>query len=252
MEALNKTCVTDKHTKMVIGKRKNSIAALELTEDILCKNTLILGEEGAGKTNLASKIREFVIANDVPTLYLDFSNPSEEEVEPRYKDAYFNYMRFEESDTFDSAFDEAVAARKHIYLAVDPAYFSNKRDEKSRLSQTISKQGLLDDYYYFFHEIAQLGGFYTEFEDFLLYIFNMINLKKYGLTFLSQPHEIFEDAELKLLFSYLFIGHCSNANYFNTSALKNLKRNEFVFQQRLDQKSLLFNDIKSDIVTIFE
>ncbi len=80
----------------------------------------------------------------------------------------------------------------------------------------------------------------------------MINLKKYGLTFLSQPHEIFEDAELKLLFSYLFIGHCSNANYFNTSALKNLKRNEFVFQQRLDQKSLLFNDIKSDIVTIFE
>ncbi len=238
--------------KQVIGKRRNSIAALTLNEDILYKNTLILGEEGAGKTNLASKIREFVIANGVPTLYMDFSNPSEAEVEARYKDEAFYYMRFEESDAFDAAFDAAVADRKHIYLAVDPSYFSNKRDRKSRLSQTISKQELLDHYYYFFHEIAQLGGFYTEFEDFLLYIFNMINMKKYGLTFLTQPHEIFEDAELKLLFSYLFIGRCSNANYFNTSALTKLKRNEFVFQRRLDQKSLLFNNIESDIVVIDE
>ncbi len=238
--------------KSIIGKRHNSIAALALTEDILRKNTLILGEEGSGKTNLASKIREYVISHGVPTLYMDFSNPSEAEVEARYKDADFNYMRFDESEDFDRAFDEAVKARKHIYLAIDPAFFSNRRDEKSRLSQTISKPELLENYYYFFHEIAQLGGFYTEFEDFLLYIFNMINMKKYGLTFLSQPHEIFEDAELKLLFSYLFIGRCSNANYFNTSALTKLKRNEFVYQQRLDQKSLLFNNIKSDIVTIDE
>ncbi len=238
--------------KKVIGTRRNSIAALTLNEDILYKNTLILGEEGAGKTNLAAKIREFVIENGVPTLYMDFSNPDESDVESRYKDEAFHYMRFEESDAFDAAFDAAIADRKHIYLAVDPSYFSNKRDQKSRLSETISKQDLLENYYYFFHEIAQLGGFYTEFEDFLLYIFNMINMKKYGLTFLTQPHEIFEDAELKLLFSYLFIGRCSNANYFNTSALTKLKRNEFVFQRRLDQKSLLFNSIESDIVLIDE
>lgn len=236
----------------VIGHYNSSISSLKLTEDFLCKNTLILGEEGSGKTNLASKIREFVIANGIPTLYMDFSDPAIEEVESRYKDDHFHYMQFEESEAFDSAFDEAIKARKHIYLAISPAFFSNRRDVKSRLSQTISKQDLLENYYYFFHEIAQLGGFYTEFEDFLMYIFSMIHMKKYGLTFLTQPHEIFEDAQLKLLFSYLFLGRCSNANYYNTSELKNLKRNQFFFQRRMDHKTLLFNDIQSDIVTIDE
>jgi len=238
--------------KSIIGHCNSSIASLKLTDDILCKNTLILGEEGAGKTNLASKIREFVIADGIPTLYMDFSDPSIDEVEERYKDEYFNYMQFEESDAFDAAFDEAIKARKHIYLAVNPKYFSNKRDVKSRLSQTISKQELLENYYYFFHEIAQLGGFYTKFEDFLMYIFSMINMKKYGLTFLTQPHEIFEDAQLKLLFSYLFLGRCSNANYYNTSELKNLKRNQFFYQRRMGHKTLLFNEIRGDIVTIDE
>jgi hypothetical protein len=235
-----------------IGRCLSSIADLKLTDQVLCKNTLILGEEGSGKTNLASKIREYVIEKEIPTLYMDFSDPAVGEVEARYKDAHFHYMQFEESEAFDTAFDEAVAARKHIYLAVNPKYFSNKRDVKSRLSQTISKQPLLDNYYYFFHEIAQLGGFYTEFEDFLLYIFSMIHMKKYGLTFLSQPHEIFENAQLKLLFSYLYLGRCSNANYYNTSELKNLPRNQFYHQRRQDLKTLLFNDIISDMVLVDE
>lgn len=238
--------------KSIIGKCESSIAALKLTEDMLCKNTLILGEEGAGKTNLASKIREYVIAGDIPTLYMDFSDPDIDGIEARYKDDNFNYMRFEESDAFDAAFDEAVKARKHIYLAVNPKYFSNKRDIKSRLTYTISKDELMENYYYFFHEIAQLGAFYTRFEDFLLYIFGMIHMKKYGLTFLTQPHEIFENAQLKLLFSFLFLGRCSNANYYNTSELKGLKRNEFFYQRRMDHKTLLFNEIRSDIVTIDE
>jgi len=238
--------------KSIIGKCHSSIAALKLEEDILCKNTLILGEEGSGKTNLASKIREYVIASGIPTLYMDFSDPEVEQIEERYKDEHFNYMRFEESDAFDAAFDEAVKAQKHIYLAVNPKYFSNKRDIKSRLTRTISKEELLTGYYFFFHEIAQLGGFYTKFEDFLFYIFGMIHMKKYGLTFLTQPHEIFENAQLKLLFSYLFLGRCSNANYYNTSELKNLKRNEFFYQRRMDHKTLLFNEIRGDIVTIDE
>jgi len=238
--------------KSIIGHCNSSIAALKLTDDILDRNTLILGEEGAGKTNLASKIREFVIASGIPTLYMDFSDPTVDEIEERYKDAYLYYLRFEESEAFDAAFDAAIAERKHIYLAVNPKYFSNKRDVKSRLSHTISKQALLENYYYFFHEIAQLGGFYTKFEDFLLYIFNMINMKKYGLTFLTQPHEIFENAQLKLLFSFLFLGRCSNANYYNTSELKNMKRNQFYYQRRMNHKTLLFNDIRSDVVTIDE
>ncbi|MHC3995248.1 ATP-binding protein [Thiomicrolovo sp. ZZH C-3] len=238
--------------KSIIGHCNSSIAALKLSDEILDRNTLILAEEGAGKTNLASKIREFVIASGIPTFYMDFSDPTIDEVEARYKDEYFFYMQFEESDAFDAAFDEAVKEGKHIYLAVNPKYFANKRDVKSRLSQTISKQELLENYYYFFHEIAQLGGFYTKFEDFLMYIFNMINMKKYGLTFLTQPHEIFENAQLKLLFSFLFLGRCSNANYYNTSELKNMKRNQFFYQRRMNHKTLLFNDIRSDVVTIDE
>lgn len=233
-----------------IGECNSSIADLKLTEHILCKNTLILGEEGSGKTNLASKIREFVIDSGIPTLYMDFSNPSPDKVESRYKDDNFNYLCFEESDAFESALMEAVAARKHIYLAVDPNFFSNKREIKSKLTMTISNQELLENYYYFFHEIAQLGGFYTRFEDFLMYIFSMIHLRKHGLTFLSQPHEIFEDAQLKLLFSFLFLGRCSNANYYNTTALRNLERNQFFYQRRLDHKTLLFNDIVGDMVTV--
>lgn len=236
----------------IIGSSKESIAAVELTPAILTKNTLIMGEEGSGKTNLASKIRTYVIDNDIPTLYMDFSNPESEEVESRYKDENFNYLRFEESDAFDAAFDALIAERKHIYLAVDPGYFSNSREVRSRLTESISKRTLLDSYYYFFHEIAQLNGFYTKFEDFLQYLFGMIHMKKYGMTFLTQPNEIFENAQLKLLFSYLFLGRCTNANYYNTSALRNLPRNTFFFQFRKNHKTLLFNDIAGQVVTIDE
>jgi len=236
----------------VIGSCKNSIASLELSPGILTRNTLIMGEEGSGKTNLAGKIRAFVIANAIPTLYMDFANPEADEIETRYKDENFNYLRFEESEAFDAAFDALIAERKHIYLAVDPGHFSNSREIRSRLTESISKRTLLDNYYYFFHEIAQLNGFYTKFEDFLQYLFGMIHMKKYGMTFLTQPNEIFENAQLKLLFSYLFLGRCSNANYYNTSALRSLPRNTFFFQYRKNHKTLLFNDIAGQIVTIDE
>lgn len=238
--------------KKVIGTCQNSIASMALTKGFLKKNTLILGESGSGKTNLASKIREYVIQNNVPTLYLDFSNPEADEVEGRYKDEHFNYLRFDESDAFKAAFSALVKARKHIYLAIDPSFFSNSRENRSDLSNTIAQLELLDNYYYFFHEIAQLNQFYTKFEDFLFYIFDLINMKRYGLTFLTQPHEIFENAQLKLLFSYLFLGHCSNANYYNTAKLRNLQRNEFFYQRRLENKTLLFNNIKGELVTIEE
>lgn len=235
-----------------IGHSNGSISSLRLSDDMLRKNTLILGEEGSGKTNLAAKIRSFVIDNGIPTLYMDFSNPDPEAVEARYKDTHFHYLRFDESTAFEAEFDAAIAEHRNIYLAVDPAFFSNKRDEKSKLSQTISKPSLLENYYYFFHEIARLGGFYTEFEDFLMYIFSMIHMKKFGLTFLTQPHEIFEDAQLKLLFSFLFLGRCSNANYYNTAALKSMERNQFFYQRRQNHKTLLFNNIVGDMVMIDE
>ncbi|MDO9055578.1 MAG: ATP-binding protein, partial [Sulfuricurvum sp.] len=62
--------------KRKIGKFKSSIATLELQDRVLCENTLILAEPGSGKTHLANKIREFVIDSGIPTLYLDFSNPT--------------------------------------------------------------------------------------------------------------------------------------------------------------------------------
>jgi len=225
---------------------------LELTEASLSRNTLILAEEGSGKTNLSAKIRQFVINSDVPTLYMDFSNPDSSEVESRFKDENFNYLQFEESSEFDETLAQTVKARKHIYLAVDPEYFSNMKEVKSKISIMLSSADLLENYYYFFHEIAQLNAFYTKFEDFLRYIFDLISTKKYGLTFLTQPHEIFEDSHLKLLFTYLYLGRCSNANYYNTAKLKNLKRNVFFYQYRQDHRSLLFNDIKSGVVTINE
>lgn len=234
----------------MLGHYKNSIARLKLEERYLYQNTLILGEEGVGKTHLASKIRNYVIANDIPTLYLDFSDPEVGAIEERYKDEHFNYIRFEESDAFDAAFEALIAARKHIYMAVNPNYFATKRDIKSRLTHTIQKRELLDNYYYFFHEIACLNAFYTRFEDFLLYMLGLLNLKKYGFTLLSQPHETFEDPKLKLLFTFLFVGRCSNADYFNTSDLKNLPRNHYLHQMRMDNKSLLFNMIKTDLVII--
>ncbi len=237
---------------MTIGKYSSSISALKLDKDVLRKNTLILAEEGSGKTNLASKIRKFAIDSSTPTLYMDFSNPSIDDVEKRYIDSDFNYLRFDESEEFSRSLNALIDARAHIYLAVNPDYFTNKRDKKSTLSQMISNKALLDNYYYFFHEIAQLNAFYTKFEDFLLYLFGLIHMQKFGMTFLTQPHEIFENAQLKLLFSNLFVGRCSNANYFNTAVLKNLGRNRFYFQHRLNHCSLLFNPIKSDIVTIYE
>lgn len=234
-----------------IGRLQNSISALELKERTLYQNTLILGEEGSGKTHLANKIRHYVMANGVPTLYLDFSDPSIEKIEEKFKDAdTFFYLRFEESDEFEAALDQAIAQRRNIYMAANPSYFATKRNIKSKLSRMIQKHELLDNYYYFFHEIESLNGFYTKFEDFIYYIFDLVNMKKYGFTFLAQPNEIFEDPRIKLLFTFLYLGRCSNAHYYNTSVLRSLKTNTFYYQYRMDNRSLLFNQIESDIAII--
>jgi len=235
-----------------VGKYLDTIDALKLEKRMLCYNTLILGEQGSGKTNLACKIRNYVIDNDVPTLYMDFANSREDEVELRYKDEHFNYIRFEESEAFDAAFKKLIDTKKHIYMAVDPNFFARKKDERSKLSQIISQKELLDNYYYFFHDIENLNGFYTQFEDFLLYMLSFANLQKYGFTFLAQPHEIFENPHLKLLFSFLFLGKCSNANYYNTAVLKTLKKNKFLYQYRKAYPTLLFNEIVNSIVKIDE
>lgn len=236
----------------VIGKYLDTIDALRLEERMLTHNTLILGEAGSGKTNLACRIRNYIIDNSVPTLYMDFANSHEDEVELRYKDEHFNYIRFDESEAFDEAFGKLIAEKKHIYMAVDPAFFATKREKKSKLSSVISQQALLDNYYYFFHDIENLNGFYTKFEDFLLYMLSFANLQKYGFTFLAQPHQTFENPHLKLLFSFLYVGKCSNANYFNTAILKTLKKNKFYYQYRTAYPTLLFNDIKSSMVKIDE
>ncbi|MCX6074394.1 MAG: ATP-binding protein [Campylobacterales bacterium] len=237
--------------KQRIGIFKNSIAVLELKERTLYQNTLILGEEGSGKTHLANKIRHYVMANGIPTLYLDFSDPSVEQIEEKFKDSdTFFYLRFEETEAFETALNEAIQERRNIYMAVNPSYFASKRSVKSKLSQVIQKQELLENYYYFFQDIASLNGFYTKFEDFLYYIFDLVNLKKFGFTFLTQPHEIFEDPRVKLLFTFLYLGRCSNAHYYNTAVLRSLKTNTFYYQYRMDNRSLLFNPIQSDIAII--
>jgi len=236
----------------IIGKYLDSIDVLKLENRMLKHNTLILGEQGSGKTNLACKIRNYVIDNGVPTLYLDFADSREDEIELRYKDEHFNYIHFEESEAFDKAFDALIAQKKHIYMSVNPEKFCKKRDERSKLSQTIARQELLDDYYYFFHDIENLNGFYTQFEDFLLYMLSFTNVQKYGFTFLAQPHETFENPHLKLLFSFLFLGKCSNANYYNTAILKTLKKNKFYYQYRTAYPTLLFNEIKSAMVEVDE
>ena len=234
-----------------IGRRKSSIAPLELKERVLHSNTLILAKEGSGKTHLANQIREFAMDSGVPTLYLDFSDPKIDDVEERFRSSgRFFYMQFEESEAFDAALQDAIKNRKHIYMAVKPNYFADKRDAKSKLSQMLQNSELLEHYYYFFHEIARLNAFYTNFEDFLLYIFGLVNLKKFGLTFLTQPHEIFEDPQVKLLFTFLFIGKCSSVHYYNTAVLKNLEPHTFLYQYRTAHRSLLFNPIKEDIVFI--
>jgi hypothetical protein len=236
----------------LIGHYENSIDALKLKPRVLTTNTLILGEEGSGKTNLACRIRNFVIDNDVPTLYLDFSNSHEEEVELRYKDEHFNYLEYAETESFLREFESLVAHKKHIYMAVNPNFFATKKDIKSKLTQTLQMPDLLDNYYYFFHDIANLNGFYTRFEDFLLYMLSLFNLKKYGITFLTQPHQTFENAQLKLLFTFLYVGKCSNLDYYNTAVLKTLQKNQFLFQQRTANRTLLFNDIKTSMVMINE
>jgi len=236
----------------IIGKYLDSIDVLKLENRMLYHNTLILGEQGSGKTNLACRIRNFVIDNNVPTLYLDFADSREDEIELRYKDEHFNYIRFAETPEFEAEFAELVAQRKHIYMAVNPEYFCKKRDERSKLSKTISQQVLLDNYYYFFHDIENLNGFYTKFEDFLLYMLSFVNLQKHGFTFLAQPHPTFENPHLKLLFSFLYLGKCSNANYYNTAILKTLKKNKFYYQYRTAYPTLLFNEIKSSMVLIDE
>lgn len=237
--------------KRKIGKFKSSISTLELKDRVLSENTLILAEPDSGKTHLANKIREFVIESGLPTLYLDFSDPEEEQIEERFKHGSdFLYMRFDESDEFNTALDAAIAERRNIYMAVNPSYFASKRDIKSKLSQMMQKRELLENYYYFMQEISSLEGFYTKFEDFIFYIFDLVNLKKFGLTFLAQPHEMFENPRIKLLFSFLFVGRCSNAYYYNTTVLRNMKPHTFLYQHRVDNRSLLFNSIQSDIVYI--
>jgi hypothetical protein len=236
----------------LIGRYENSIDSLRLKPRILTTNTLILGEEGSGKTNLACKIRNYAIDNDVPTLYLDFSNSNIDEIEIRYKDVHFNYIQYDETTLFVEEFEALVAEKKHIYMAVNPNFFATKRDIKSRLTQTLQMPELLENYYYFFHDIANLNGFYTRFEDFLLYMLSLFNLKKYGITFLTQPHSTFENAQLKLLFTFLFVGKCSNLEYYNTAVLKTLPKNNFLFQQRQANRTLLFNDIKTSMVFINE
>lgn len=234
-----------------IGTFKNSIATLELKERTLYHNTLILGETGSGKTHLANKIRHFVMECGIPTLYLDFSDPSIDKIEEKFKDSdTFFYLRFEESEAFEAALNQAIAERRNIYMAVNPSYFASKRSIKSQLSKTIQKQELLDNYYYFFQEIESLNGFYTKFEDFIYYVFDLVNLKKFGFTFLTQPNEIFENPRIKLLFTFLYLGRCSNAHYYNTSVLRSLETNTFYYQYRMDNRSLLFNQIKSDIAII--
>jgi len=236
--------------KQKIGKFKSSIADLKLTKQILNQNTLILAEAGSGKTHLSNTIREYVMDSDVPTLYLDFSDPDIDDVEARFKESgRFYYMRFDESDTFDTQLQEAIARREQIYMAVNKSYFANKRDIKSRLSQMLQKKELLENYYYFFHEISMLNPFYSKFEDFMFYIFDLINMKKYGMTFLSQPHEIFENPKIKLLFSFLYLGKCSDVHYYNAE-LENLPPHTFYYQYRKDRRTLLFNEIAGDFVTI--
>ena len=236
----------------LIGHYENSIDALKLKPRVLTTNTLILGEEGSGKTNLACRIRNYAIDNDVPTLYLDFSNSAVEEIELRYKDEHFNYIKYDETEMFLKEFQALIAQKKHIYMAVNPNFFATKKDIKSKLTQTLQIPDLLENYYYFFHDIANLNGFYTRFEDFLLYMLSLFNLKKYGITFLTQPHQIFENAQLKLLFTFLFVGKCSNLDYYNTSVLKTLQKNQFLYQQRTANRTLLFNDIKTSMVIINE
>ena len=236
----------------IIGKYLDSIDTLKLEKRILTHNTLILGEQGSGKTNLACRIRNYVIDNGVPTLYLDFADSREDEIELRYKDEHFNYIRFNETEEFEESFNKLISEKKHIYMAVNPEFFCKKRDERSKLSKVISQQALLDDYYYFFHDIENLNGFYTQFEDFLLYMLSFTNLQKHGFTFLAQPHETFENPHLKLLFSFLFLGKCSNANYYNTAILKTLKKNKFYYQYRTAYPTLLFNEIMSSMVKIDE
>lgn len=238
--------------RAVIGKYLDSIDTLKLEDRILCYNTLILGEQGSGKTNLACKIRNFIIDKDVPTIYLDFDDSHEDQIELRYKDEHFNYIRFDETEEFDKAFEKLVSQKKHIYMAVNPSFFSNKRDIKSKLTQTIANKELLENYYYFFHDIENLNGFYTKFEDFLLYMLSFTNLQKYGFTFLAQPHSTFENPHLKLLFTFLYVGRCANVDYFNTSNLKNLKKNKFFYQFRTAYPTLLFNEIKNSVVQIDE
>ena len=237
----------------LIGKYNDAISSLRLKDRNLYYNTLILGEHGAGKTNLACKIRDFVIDNNVPTFYIDFSDSSEDDIELRYKDQNFNYIKYEESDEFEEELDKLIKEKKHIYMSANPSYFdTSKRHVKSRLTKTIQKQELLDNYYYFLHDIESLNGFYVKFDDFLLYMLNFSKVAKYGLTFLAQPHKNFENTNLKLMFTYLFIGKCSNVDYFNTESLKNLRKNRFVYQYRTEYPTLLFNDIKTHSVDIDE
>jgi hypothetical protein len=237
----------------IIGKYNDAIGSLELKERSLYYNTLILGEHGAGKTNLACRIRDFVIDSNVPTFYIDFSNSDEEEIEMRYKDQNFNYIKYEESDEFDQMLDQLISEKKHIYMSASPSYFDTSvRRKKSKLTQTIQRQELLDNYYYFFHDIESLNGFYAEFNYFSLYMLSFSKLSKYGLTFLSQPHKIFENRHIKLMFTYLFIGRCTNLDYYNTASLKSLVKNRFLYQYRTEFPTLLFNDIKTHSVDIDE
>jgi hypothetical protein len=53
-----------------------------------------------------------------------------------------------------------------------------------------------------------------------------------------------------LLFSFLYLGHCSSAYYYNTALLRNLPPHNFLHQERLNYKTLLFSPIQTDVVCI--
>ena len=115
-----------------IGNFKSSIASLTLSDRVLRENTLILGETNSGKTHLANKIREFVISRDVPTIYFDFSDPDLDKIEDRFKrSTHFHYMRFDESDAFEEALEQAIAQKKDIYMAVNRSISPAKKISKA-------------------------------------------------------------------------------------------------------------------------
>lgn len=233
---------------MNIGKYKNGIGFFELTDMFLTTNTLIIAEKDAGKTHLGSKIKEYVISRNVPVIHFDFENLDESDLESFYQNE--NYIRFEESEAFEARLNEMIEQKKNIYMSVNPNYFSGLSTIKSKLSETIEKKELLDNYYYFFKNLAYLSNFYDQHADFLFEFFKLLEVKKYGLTFLTQPHDIFIDKRIKTKFNQLFVGKNTQSRFFNTYMLSHLDKHEFCYQYRKDHKTFFFDAIRNEMVYI--